>query len=61
MKKDAKKYLHTHKTSNYFTTGNLLPIVKNILSKRNSFLALAKKYKTPFYVYDQEEKVLSDL
>jgi len=55
MKKDAKNYLHTRKTSNYFTTGNLLPIVKKILSKRNSFLALAKKYKTPFYVYDQEE------
>lgn len=43
------------KISNYFTTGNLLSIVKEILSKRNSFFILTKKYKTPFYVYDQAE------
>lgn len=55
MKKDAKNYLHTRKTSNYFTTGNLLPVVEKILSKRNSFLTLIKKRRTPFYAYDQEE------
>lgn len=54
MKKDAENYLHPRKTSNYFTTGNLLPIVEKVLSKKNSFLALAKKYKTPFYAYDRE-------
>jgi diaminopimelate decarboxylase len=55
MKKDAENYLHPRKIFNYFTTGNLLPIVEKILSKRNSFLALTEKYKTPFYAYDQEE------
>ena len=55
MKKDAENHLHPRKIFNYFTTGNLLPIVEKILSKRNYFLALVKKYKTPFYVYDQEE------
>lgn len=54
MKKDAENYLHPRKIFNYFTTGNLLPIVEKILSKRNSFLALTKKYKTPFYAYDKE-------
>ncbi|TAL60137.1 MAG: hypothetical protein EPN85_07880 [Bacteroidetes bacterium] len=54
MKKDAENHLHQRKIFNYFTTGNLLPIVEKILSKRNSFLALVKRYKTPFYVYDQE-------
>jgi len=55
MKEDAKNHLHSRKIFNYFTTGNLLPNVEKILSKRNSFLALVKKHKTPFYVYDQEE------
>jgi len=31
--------------NDYFTTGNLLPIVEKILSKRNSFLTLAEKHK----------------
>jgi len=39
MKKDAENHLHPRKIFNYFTTGNLLPIVEKILSKRNYFLA----------------------
>src|SRR3989344_3642243 len=39
----------------YFTQGNLFPVVKKILSKKNSFIALTNKHKTPFYVYDEKE------
>lgn len=34
---------------------DLLPLVEKILSKRESFLSLAEKHSTPFYVYDQKE------
>jgi len=33
---------------------NLLPLVKEIISKKNSFFDLVDRHKTPFYVYDQE-------
>lgn len=33
---------------------NLLSIVEKILLKKDKFLKLSKRYKTPFYVYDQE-------
>lgn len=49
MKKGLKK-----ETTKYLVHGNLLPMVKKILSKKNSFIVLSKKYKTPFYVYDQK-------
>ena len=35
--------------------GNLQPIVKKILKKREKILKLANKYPTPFYIFDQEE------
>ncbi|MEK7145056.1 MAG: hypothetical protein AAB794_04365 [Patescibacteria group bacterium] len=34
---------------------DLLPVVENILSKRDFFLALTQKHNTPFYTYDQKE------
>lgn len=39
--------------------GDLLPLVKNMLSKRRQFLVLAKKRQTPFYVLDSKELAAS--
>lgn len=33
-------------------TGNLLPLVKNILSKKEKIINLANKKQTPFFIYD---------
>ncbi|MFA5022363.1 MAG: alanine racemase [Patescibacteria group bacterium] len=33
-------------------TGKLLPVVKNVLSKKQKILKLTKKYPTPFYAFD---------
>lgn len=35
--------------------GSLLPVVENILTKKEALFGLVKKYETPFYVYDQKE------
>lgn len=48
----------SNKDNQHYTAlrkGNLFPVVEKILSKKNSFLDLANKHKTPFYVYDQDE------
>lgn len=50
MSKEVKNNTYNPNASNE----NLLPIVEKILSKRNSFLYLVYKHKTPFYVYDQK-------
>ena len=40
--------------SNDTKSENLLPVIEKILLKKDKFLKLARKYQTPFYVYDQE-------
>ena len=35
--------------------GTLIHLTKNILKKRSAILKLAKKYQTPFYLFDQKE------
>lgn len=36
-------------------TEDLLPVVENVLSKKEAFFALVEKNNTPFYAYDQKE------
>jgi len=50
MSKKVKDSVHNSNVRNK----NLLPLVEKILSKKNSFIDLVNKHKTPFYVYDQE-------
>ncbi len=51
MEKNIKN--NSHSTSP--CSRNLLPLVEKILTKKNDYLRLTDRYKTPFYTYNQEE------
>lgn len=50
LQKEILATLHAHDTN---VRGNLRVLVQDLLSRKHAFLDLAKKYPTPFYVFDK--------
>lgn len=55
LQQEKRKVLHLFNKRPKYVCGDLLPVVKTILEKKDNILSIAAKHKTPLYVIDEEE------